>query len=329
MEKYHFAFGVDANFVKYAGIVMTSIVLNNMGKSFCFHVVLDSINEEDREKLQQFELLYRNIEVRTYDMKAELAKIKRVSDKYAPKRLNQTVFLRLLMPMLLAGDIERVIYCDADMLCLGDVEKLWKMDLQGHPVGAVPEGDYKNKAEKINLKSGEYLNAGFMIIDLKLWRERNLSPVIIKCYQEEGSKFSMLEQDAINKILDGDWLNVGWDNICLMNSFNYYDIGIKESNIFWHFLNMGKPWINYADKKISSVYWSYVQRSLWHDMKPSEPTDIRIALLAGKNAERQGDYKTASRYLGFTAEKLMEFYLEKTGRLSESYIKKYGKAEEK
>ena len=46
VKKYHFAFGVDANFVKYAGIVMTSIVLNNLGKSFCFHIIFLIIRDD-------------------------------------------------------------------------------------------------------------------------------------------------------------------------------------------------------------------------------------------------------------------------------------------
>ena len=52
-EKFHCAFGVDANYVKYAGIVMTSIVLKNPGHPVAFHLFAKGINDEDVEKLEE------------------------------------------------------------------------------------------------------------------------------------------------------------------------------------------------------------------------------------------------------------------------------------
>ena len=48
MEEYQIAFGVDANYVKYAGIVMTSIVLNHPGQPITFHLVCDRLLVADK-----------------------------------------------------------------------------------------------------------------------------------------------------------------------------------------------------------------------------------------------------------------------------------------
>ena len=52
MEEYHFAFGVDANYVKYAGVMMTSIVWNHPGQPICFHLACDGLHEEDKARLE-------------------------------------------------------------------------------------------------------------------------------------------------------------------------------------------------------------------------------------------------------------------------------------
>ena len=314
MEEYQFAFGVDANYVKYAGVVMTSIVLNHPGQPVTFHLICDRLLVEDKEKLNAFTQLYRNTRIFIYDAHETLQKIPRVSKAVSPERLNQTVFLRVLMPMLLPAELTRVIYCDADMLCLGRVDELWQMDLKGHPLAAVMEGGYEEKARRLELRQEHYFNAGFMIIDLARWRQLCLTPKVLDCYRRQGATFSLLEQDALNKVLDGDWLEINPRKVYLMDAFDEERITPMPENIFWHFLNEGKPWIAYCAEGIAKTYWSYVHRSLWYELEPSEPWEVRIALLAGKNARRRGQYEDAARYLETVADRLMEFYLEQTGR---------------
>lgn len=326
MEEMQFAFGVDANYVKYAGIVMTSIVLNHPGYPVCFHLICDGgLLPDDQARLDTFTRLYRNTWVFIYDAHQALAGIQRVSAGVSPERLSQTVFLRILMPMLLPRDVQRVIYCDADMLCVGRAESLWQLDLEGHPLAAVMEGNAAEKAARIRLKQDRYLNAGFLVIDLAAWREQGLTKKVLDCYRQQGQAFSLLEQDALNKVLDGDWLEISHEQVCLMNAFNPLDIQLASGNIFWHFLNEGKPWIRYADPQVAEPYWRYVHRSLWDTMEPEEPWEVRNAFLAGKNAERQGAWQDAAHYLGIAAQRLLEFYLEQTGQLSEEKKDMIGK----
>lgn len=314
MEEYHFAFGVDANYVKYVGVVMTSIVLNHPGQPVTFHLICDRLLVEDKGKLDTFTQLYRNTRIFIYDAHEMLQKIPRVSDSVAPERLNQTVFLRILMPMLLPVDLTRVIYCDADMLCLGRADALWRLDLKGHPLAAAMEGGHEEKAKRLGLQQQRYFNAGFMVIDLERWRQLGLTPNVLDCYQRKGAAFSLLEQDALNKVLDGDWLEMSPYQVYLMDAFDEERITPMPENIFWHFLNEGKPWIPYCAERIAKTYWSYVRRSLWYELEPTEPWEARITLMAGKNARRRGCYEDAARYLEAAADRLMEFYLEQKER---------------
>ena len=43
----HFAFGVDANYVKYARVLMTNLVHQHIGRALCFHLAYDGMQKED------------------------------------------------------------------------------------------------------------------------------------------------------------------------------------------------------------------------------------------------------------------------------------------
>ena len=319
-EKFHCAFGVDANYVKYAGIVMTSIVLKNPGHPVVFHLFTKGINDEDVEKLEEMGNLYSNVEICVYEISQELAEMDEALGNIGIGRLNNTVLIRLMVPLVVPDDVERVLYLDADMLCVNKLDSLWQTDLEGHPLAAVNEGNHKRSAKRLNLRSENYLNAGGMLIDVAKWRAMNLTQAVLTDFKQNKPRYAILEQDAINHVLQGDFKV--WENstILLMDAFNHYKIHCDETkNVFWHFLNEGKPWFEYADEQIAEPYWQVVRRSPWYDMEKQVSKNVKICYLAGKNAEKQGDYRAAAKYLGAVGDKLMEDYLkkQKTGKFTE------------
>ncbi len=315
MKEIHVAFGVDANYVKYAGVMITSIVLNQPGETICFHLACDGLNAEDKIKLEQFTKLYRNTKIMIYDAKEILRTIPDLPPN-TPNRLNKSVFLRVFLPDFLPEIVERVLYFDADMLCVKSLKGLWEQDLGGNILGALLDQANIMRSEKIGLKHNLYFNAGAMLIDVKRWKKEKISYQVLNCYIDNLQRFLMLEQDALNYFLNGDFAQFPVNSINNMDAFNHLCIKTNSENIIWHFVNDGKPWIKYCDPEIEKIYWNYVKRSLWFEMEALEPKDVKTAFLAGKNAEKKGDYKEAAYYLGLTAGRLMDYYLQ---QINEKY----------
>lgn len=311
MTEWQFAFGVDANYIKYAGVMMTSIVLNHPGQAICFHIACDKVAPEDKEKLDKFTLLYRNTKIMIYDA-AGILKTLPSPAAIAPERLNQSVFLRILLPAFLPPELDKVIYLDADMLCIGSLEGLWQTDPGANAVAAVLDPGHEKNSARLNLAHTRYMNAGTMLINLPLWRKAELTKRVLECYRTEGSRFSLLEQDALNCCLDSHFHELPPKFNRMIEAFNPLLIKREPEDAILHFVNEGKPWLKGCFPEINDLYWSYVRRSLWFEMQPVEPWDVKTAFLAGKNAEARGDYKEATHYLGIAAHRLLEFYLEQT-----------------
>ena len=146
---YHIGFGVDANYAKYAGVLMTNIVLTHLGQPICFHIVCDGLYEEDKKRFENFSLLYGNVKIILYDAVKNLNKLNPISSNAAP-RLHRAVLLRILLPSLVSEEIKRIIYMDVDMLCLKRLDELWTRDMKGNIIAAAMQRPDKKKSESLN-----------------------------------------------------------------------------------------------------------------------------------------------------------------------------------
>ena len=61
------AFGVDARYVKYAGVAMTSAAIQSEGEEIGFHLVCDGIEDADRKRLEAFLAAFPWTDVHIYD----------------------------------------------------------------------------------------------------------------------------------------------------------------------------------------------------------------------------------------------------------------------
>lgn len=313
-EEYQIAFGVDANYVKYAGVMMTSIVLNQPGQNICFHLLCDGLHPSDKQKLDQFTMLYRNIRLVVYDVRGLLDFLPEQAGT-TPKRLNKTVFLRIALADVLPKELDKVLYMDADMLCIGDIGDLWRTDTNDKALAAAYYADPQEFISRIGSNSAIYFNAGVMVLNLPVWRRDNLSKQVFATYIKHHQDFIMLEQDTLNYLLRGNIVELPQKYNHMLHAFNHLHGKINPEDVILHFANEGKPWYRYCSEHIEKLYWSYVRRSLWFETEPSEPWDVKTAYWAGQNARGRGDYETASKYLGMSAQALLEYYLEHTGQL--------------
>ena len=191
---FHFAFGVDENFVPPMGIMLTSLAMNNPERNFRVHAFLNSIFDEDIEKLHAFVADTPNIELELYHVDAAA-----FEHFYVDRGYTVAVYDRILMAKILYPSVEKIIYIDADTLCVGDVSEISTLKFDDNILMAVPDsGDWLIEHKpNIGLKPEEcYYNSGFLYIDLKRWNEFELSEKMMALLHDK--RLPMQDQDAIN-----------------------------------------------------------------------------------------------------------------------------------
>lgn len=152
-QVYHFGFGVDANYVKYAGVLMTNLLYQHREQPLCFHLACDGITEEDRRRLDAFTMQHSNVRLYIYDMTESLDRLNQIRSE-APQRLHRSVLLRVLLPQYVPQEVKRLVYMDADMICLRRLDELFELDLGRNAAAAVQEPNNGKKSSGCSCAGG-------------------------------------------------------------------------------------------------------------------------------------------------------------------------------
>ena len=117
-------------------------------------------------------------------------------------------------------NLDRVMVLDADTLVVDSLDNLWRLDLNGRPLAAVPDvGMYSeiSSSEDVDIIYGSdlYFNTGVLVYDLAIWREQNIDEIIQNTIKEYEKSFRVVDQSILNLALKG--------NIYTLDlKYNYY-----------------------------------------------------------------------------------------------------------
>jgi lipopolysaccharide biosynthesis glycosyltransferase len=151
------------------------------------------------------------------------------------------MYSRFLIP-LLKSEIDKAIYLDSDLIVLKDIKKLYSIDLENKPIGAVPHF--------LKYKKNPYFNSGVLLIDCKKWRqERYIDKLLELGKNYKNGAFP--DQDILNdcfknnyKILDNQFnlLNVDVHWRCSIVRHPFLVLKLKNKCIVRHYCGKHKPW---------------------------------------------------------------------------------------
>ena len=301
--KLHIAFGIDENYARYMGVLITSIAAYNQDLALTFHIFADSIKEADRRRLAQLaDTRPIRIEIYYIDTAA-------VSSLPAANHYSTATYYRILMPAILQGSVARVLYLDSDIICLGSLKGLMSLDLTDFPVAAVADvpAVAAEKIQELHLRSGLYFNAGVMMIDIDRWVAADLSSQVLQVLMAKAGQLSLQDQDALNLVLDG--------NVAIMAPIwnQIYDMGqmthdpLPETK-FLHYTGSVKPWRLVGRHRLSNLYRDFEAQSPWSGSPLLVPENYKEMEIYARLSLKDGAIFTALTWYYF-------YLLEKIRRL--------------
>ena len=231
-------------------------------------------------------------------------------------------YYRLLLARFLPKEIEKVLYLDTDMLAQGDIRECFSIDLGENIVGAVLDVSawHNNRViiprEKyihlpsFTINSNYYFNSGFLLINLKAWRQYDVESQCIQVMKEY--KVLCPDQDALHRVIQDKvvFLGLEWNvfvegiyNQNIHSNFNTeeYKIAISHCKIY-HYVSF-KPWNN-ATQYIQNYTPAYffVQRTLWWEAALQTPI-FREELKNRELELKKTEFYDYTLHLGKTLEK--------------------------
>lgn len=220
-------------------------------------------------------------------------------------------YFRLLLPQLLP-DYAKVLYLDADMICLADVAELFDTDVEGRLVAACKDPDTAGIYNGVNRDVGqpdkqfymdntlgirhpyEYFQAGTLIFNLDEWRRCIRVEDVFAFAQRED--WQLLDQDVLNWFCQGRcaFLDMSWNVMFDLKGFRVSDIisqapeelreAYREAHDnprIVHYAGDEKPWDN-PECDFAEHYWRYARRAPFYEVA----LERRRARALGASEER-------------------------------------------
>ncbi|WP_187884592.1 glycosyltransferase family 8 protein [Helicobacter pylori] len=187
---------------------------------------------------------------------------------YAKTRFSKMVMCRLFLASLFP-QYDKIIMFDADTLFLNDVSGSFFIPLDGYYFGAAKDfasdkspkhfqiarekdprqafslyEHYLNESDMQIIYESNY-NAGFLVVNLKLWRADKLEERLLNLAHQKGQRVFCPEQDLLTlacyqKVLQLPYIYNAHPFMANQKRF----IPDKKEIVMLHFYFVGKPWIS-------------------------------------------------------------------------------------
>lgn len=223
----------DNNYAPFVATTIASICDNT--KSFCEFYVLDGkITEEKKEKIGKLKEQFDNFSLEYIEVK-ENELLSDFEYKNKSTHVSISTYYRFFITKL-KPTIKRAIYLDIDIIAIGDIENLWKQDLNGNTLGIIKDEGENDLIIKFKEKYSlaNYYNAGVLLIDLRKWEEKQYSKLTFEFELQNRNNLNFADQDIINVLFKDDCIQ-------LEQKFNE-QLYFNKNTVIRHFANIYKPW---------------------------------------------------------------------------------------
>lgn len=280
----HIGYGFDAAYVRPMGVSLTSIAVNNPNINIHAHLFYSSLGNGDLIKFERMVECYPHLSISLYNVDDQIIKMLPVK-RYLPL----ATYFRLMMPNILT-EIDKMLYLDSDVLCLGDIAEIMELDLNDKTAFTISDVNFiaSKRIEALSLNLGKYFNAGIMLINIKKWNAQNISEKAFSLLCKTPDKFSFLDQDVLNIVLENDtqYIDKKWNFVLTSDN-------IPSDVKFLHCVSHPKPWKIFCQSKSQSLFLHYESLSPWSGSGLDDPTTYREARQYARFLFNNGSIKEA------------------------------------
>lgn len=312
---FHVGMAGTFDYIPHLGMVIMSLSKYNPDVSFVFHLFVNRLPEIEERRLA-IAAIQTDSTIKIHVVNDE-AFSSIVFGKY-----NASFFYRFIMPDIVKGETERLLYLDGDIMCRGSIKELMELELGNHLAAVVSDRDEKRQMRQMQVQG--FFNSGLMLIHVSKWVQEKMLAKILAFSQDnlkyvgQNGRHSQWnhalynDQNILNKILDGEvvWLQKKYNYIYKLNRSAFFRKKAHNEDyreqIILHFAGAVKPWHDWV------MNWPVVQEyrkiwleSPWKDIPLSSPKSKKDCHQAAREYRTIGQYgKAIHWYLEYYKRKL-------------------------
>lgn len=201
---------------------------------------------------------------------------KAFEDAPTTDRYPETIYYRLLAHEYLPDDLDKILYLDADILCLNDLRTLYEVDLTNYLYAAASHTsdsnipDLVNKLRLGNFEAESYYNSGVLLMNLDLIRQQVKRQDILDYIEKKGRLLLLPDQDVLNALYGHKTYQIPdqiynydarYNVLYFARSSGLWNLDwVIEHTVFLHFCGRDKPWKADYRGRYAALYKHYQQQ---------------------------------------------------------------------
>lgn len=245
IEEVDVVYCVDENVVDQSLVSLVSLLENNNIVCLNVHYVYANLSTEDISMIKGLKGRYKNVNFIFHKIDAQ-----RLEGLFSRKytKITPIGYGRFLLADILP-DKNKILYLDTDVVCMGDIADLWRLDLDDNFAAAAAEypswyasGMTRNqgKARLFIARKNEMINSGVMLFNLDYIRKEKVVDRLFKTDKLIINRMNQ-DQDIYNVVFEEKMLIL--PAIYNMTTTTYAQNLIKIFNtVFVHYTGPSKPW---------------------------------------------------------------------------------------
>ena len=197
---------------------------------------------------------------------------------------------RLFAAKILPDTIHRILYLDSDTFVIGNLEKLWDMNMKGFCYCGVKDCVGRRYKRNIGLSDNDpYINGGVFLADLNALRKLEIKSGIEEFFRKYIYSMSYFDQDVLNSVFRGNIgilppeynvmttvIKMDYKSLCILrHPSNYYsreEINSARGHPYIihfssHLLSI-RPWFRESEHPYAELFQHIADISPWTKQVP-------------------------------------------------------------
>ena len=275
-------FTTDINYKDYLKTTIRSAIANkNEDSVYNINIICVDLPKSEEDKFRKFES--KNVHINPVSVSLE--DIKDVGNYEVSYFVTRADLFKFFIPELFPK-LDKILYIDVDVAIMKDLTDLYNTDLKDKFMAVVNKPIMEYSAEGYTIfgkyfpKRERHYNCGVMLLNLKLWRENDITQALVD-EKNEKNETDLMTQYVFNTVLPQSKIKslapinnvfTQWDDVmfkkyhfwfaylpyCITGVKCSYKNLIKDAVII-HYLDSQKPW-KFRENNTSKYWLQYEKK---------------------------------------------------------------------
>jgi lipopolysaccharide biosynthesis glycosyltransferase len=197
--------------------------------------------------------------------------------------LNKSAYYRLMFARILPIEVSKLVYLDSDLVVLGDLNKLWEIEIADNYVMAAQDCGIPAVSSPYGIKryqelgippEQKYFNSGVLVMNITKWRSENIDVKLFQYLEKYREDVQHHDQEAMNAVFAGKWGEISpqWNQTPLLFGYSSWEESpyqeLDYSNAVYdpyivHFASNAKPWNSFEKHPHRDLFFDYLDMTDW------------------------------------------------------------------